>query len=176
VFIAMGLAGVVRRGDLGGLWLAFIGWFLLEAARANYLAVEVSRRLRGVRVADLMTRDCALVDANVTVQDFVNAHLLRGLAPCFVVRSHGEPIGLVTAEEVERMPTKSRPQVTVSEISRPLEDSPVVEPDTPVTAALEVMNREHVSELPVVERGHFEGILAQANILRRLQLQNALRA
>ena len=111
VFIALGIAGVLRRGDLAGLWLAFIGWFLLEAARANYVAVEMTRRLRGIRVGDLMTRDCAPVDANVTVQDFVDAHLLRGMNPCFVVKSHGEAIGLVTAEEVERMPTRSRPQV-----------------------------------------------------------------
>jgi Zn-dependent protease/predicted transcriptional regulator len=176
VFIALGLAGVMRRGDVGGLWLAFIGWFLLEAARSNYVAVEMRSRLRGVRVADLMTRDCALVDANVTVQDFVNGHLLRGLAPCFVVHQHGDPIGLVTAQDVERMPATSRAHVMVSEIVHRLDQSPSVEPDTPATTALELMSREHVNELPVVEHGHFEGIVVQSNILRRLQLQQALKA
>ena len=57
-----------------------------------------------------------------------------------------------------------------------LDQSPSVEPDTPATTALELMSREHVNELPVVEHGHFEGIVVQSNILRRLQLQQALKA
>jgi Zn-dependent protease len=176
LLIAFGISSVLLRGNFGGLWLAFIGWFLLEAARANYVAAEIARRLRGVRVADLMTRNVAQVGANATVEDVVNAHLLDSMAPVFVVGRDGQPIAVVTQDEVSRMPRASRAQVTVDEIVRPLDETPVVDPDTPATTALEVMSREHVSQLPVVDHGHIEGVVAQSNILRRLQLEPALKA
>jgi len=176
MLIALGVSGVLMRGDFGGLWLAFVGWFLLEAARANYIAAEISRRLRGIRVGDLMTRNLAHVAANVTVEDVANARLLDRMTPGLVVGHSGEPIAVVTLEEVERTPRASRSQLTVDEIARPLDETTAVEPDTPVTAALEVMSREHVTQLPVMDHGHLEGVLAQSHILRRLELQAALRA
>jgi Zn-dependent protease len=42
MFIASGLYSVLLRGDLGGLWIVFIGWFLLEGAQAYYL--QAARR------------------------------------------------------------------------------------------------------------------------------------
>jgi Zn-dependent protease/predicted transcriptional regulator len=176
MLIAIGISGVLLRGDFGGLWLSFIGWFLLEAARANYVAAEINRRLRGVRVADLVTRNCAQVGANATVEEVVNAHLLDGMTPCFVVGRDGQPIAVLTSEQLSRMPRASRAQVTVDEIVRPLNETPAVDLDTPATTALEVMNREHVTQLPVVDHGHLEGVVAQSNILRRLQLEPALKA
>lgn len=176
LLIAIGISGVLLRGDFGGLWLSFIGWFLLEAARANYVAAEIARRLRGVRVSDLMTRNCTQVGANATLEDVVNAHVLDGMTPCFVVGRDGEPIAVVTEEQVTRMPRASRSQVTVDEIVRPIDETPMVELDTPATTALEVMSREHVSQLPVVDHGHIEGVVAQSHILRRLQFEPALKA
>jgi Zn-dependent protease len=34
LFIAIGLFALLVQGDFGGLWIAFIGWFLLEGAQA----------------------------------------------------------------------------------------------------------------------------------------------
>jgi hypothetical protein len=40
--IAFGLMTLFARGDIGGLWLAIIGWFVLEAARAEIAALPRS--------------------------------------------------------------------------------------------------------------------------------------
>jgi Zn-dependent protease len=39
IFIGGGLFSVLMRNDLGGLWIAFIGWFLLEGAQGLLPAV-----------------------------------------------------------------------------------------------------------------------------------------
>jgi len=47
-----------EHGNFGGLWLAFIGWFLLDAARTGYAQAGLISELRGRRVADIMDRNC----------------------------------------------------------------------------------------------------------------------
>ncbi|HSM76597.1 MAG TPA: site-2 protease family protein, partial [Bryobacteraceae bacterium] len=59
VFIVAGIYQFFRSKDLGALWISFIGWFLLQAAGANYLEVEMKHALEGLRAGDLMSRDCA---------------------------------------------------------------------------------------------------------------------
>jgi Zn-dependent protease len=42
MFIGVGLFSLLTRNDFGGLWIAFIGWFLLEGAQAYYLQAQLS--------------------------------------------------------------------------------------------------------------------------------------
>lgn len=63
IFIAGGLFSLLTRNDLGGLWIAFIGWFLLEGAQAYHLQAQLSTSLQGVGVADIMARDCTTSEA-----------------------------------------------------------------------------------------------------------------
>ncbi len=51
--VAFGLLNVFE-GDLGGLWLMLIGWFLHSAARASYQQLLVKQALAGVSVGALM--------------------------------------------------------------------------------------------------------------------------
>ena len=57
-FIALGIVQYFGGAGIGGLWIAFIGWFLLQAARESCVQVGLAHALKGVRVADVMTRDC----------------------------------------------------------------------------------------------------------------------
>jgi Zn-dependent protease len=52
-FIALGLFQYFRGAGIGGLWIAFIGWFLLQAARESYVQVGLTHALKGIRVADI---------------------------------------------------------------------------------------------------------------------------
>jgi PDZ domain-containing secreted protein/Zn-dependent protease len=55
MLVAIGVAGLFGAGSgFGGLWLAFIGWFLIQAARAERDQALVRRALAGLRVGDLM--------------------------------------------------------------------------------------------------------------------------
>ena len=50
-FIALGIFRFFGGAGIGGLWIAFIGWFLLQAARESYVQVGLAHALKGVRVA-----------------------------------------------------------------------------------------------------------------------------
>ena len=67
-FIAIGVYRFFGGAGFAGLWIAIIGWFLLDAAGASYAQVEINQRLRGVRVGDIMSRDCPTVEGRTNLQ------------------------------------------------------------------------------------------------------------
>jgi len=62
LFIALGIAMLIFQGTFSGAWLAFVGWFLLQAARAEARYIATEEALEGLRVRDLMVRDPVTVD------------------------------------------------------------------------------------------------------------------
>jgi Zn-dependent protease/predicted transcriptional regulator len=173
-FIVLGVFRFFAGGGFGGLWIAFIGWFLLEAARASYAQVEINERLRKVRVRDLMDNDCTVVDGHADLQTFVNDHLLRTGKRCFLVRNGRGIKGMITPHEVKDTDRSRWPDTTIEEVMRPLDKLHSVTPETPVSDAMEIMTRDDVNQLPVVRDGRIEGTISRAGVLRLLQTQAEL--
>lgn len=168
-FIALGIFQFFQGAGIGGLWISFIGWFLLQAARESYVQVGLAHALNGVRVADVMTRNCTTVDGWLNVQNFVEQELLRTGQRCFIVVEKGEVKGLVTPHEVKQIDRAKWPLMTLHDIMRPLEDLRAVTPDAPLTSALESMSRYDLNQLPVISNGHLEGVLSRAQVLSYIQ-------
>src|SRR5438093_8282394 len=69
-FIVFGFFRFFYTGAFGGLWLAFIGWFLADAAAASNAKVEVSSALADARVGDVMSQDCPAVEGTMNLRAF----------------------------------------------------------------------------------------------------------
>src|SRR5437588_5602721 len=67
-FIIIGLFRFFNGAGFAGLWLTFIGWFLLDAARSTYAQFETIERLRGIRVRDVMAGEWSVIDAKTKYQ------------------------------------------------------------------------------------------------------------
>jgi Zn-dependent protease len=50
LFILDGIWKYFSGAGFGGLWIAFIGWFLMDAAKASYNHVEATAALRAMRI------------------------------------------------------------------------------------------------------------------------------
>lgn len=173
-FIVWGILNFFRGAGFGGLWIAFIGWFLLNAARAGEAREVMTQSLKGVRVGDVMARDCPTVDGNSNLQTFTDEHLLRTGGRCFIVEEQGRIAGLVTAHEVKAVERSKWAFTTVDNVMLPLERLRTVAPETPVADALDLMGREDINQLPVVSDGRLEGIIARGHILQLLQARAEL--
>ncbi|HUO15661.1 MAG TPA: site-2 protease family protein [Verrucomicrobiae bacterium] len=170
LFIVFGLYRFFVGANFGGLWLAFIGWFLLDAARSSYLQVGLTAGLRGQRVADIMERDCATVEGYLSIRDFVEQRLLHSSGRCFVVMQDHHAVGLMTANEAKKVNREDWDQTSVQSVMRPLNHMPTVSPDMPALKALELMSSEHADELAVVSEGKLEGVFSRTQVLRFLQM------
>jgi Zn-dependent protease/predicted transcriptional regulator len=173
-FIITGIARFFLGAGFGGLWISFIGWFLLDAANASRRQVEVSSRLRGIHARDLIERECEVVSAHENLQHFVDTRLLRTGNQCFLVRDGQGIEGIITPYEVAATDPARWAYMTIDQAMRPLDQLPAVAPDTPITEAIETMDRENANELPVAQNGRIEGFITRGGVLRLLQTAAAL--
>jgi Zn-dependent protease/CBS domain-containing protein len=167
--IALGIFEFFSGAGLGGLWMAFIGWFLLQASGESYLRVGLAHAMAGAKVSDIMTRDCMTVDGLTNLQDFIEHQMLPTGRRCFIVLTKGEFAGLITAHEIKGIERSRWPYLTLHDVMLPLEDLHSVKPDTPLPEAFESMNRYDLNQLPVVANDHFEGLLSRAQLLGYLR-------
>src|SRR5260370_24804652 len=112
VFIIIGIVGFLGGAGIGGLWTAFIGWFLLEAAGASRAQIETSAALRNVRAADLLERDCLVVDGHENLETFVNDYLLRTGKNCFLVQNGQGIEGIIPAFDLRKIDRAGWPNRT----------------------------------------------------------------
>ena len=173
-FIVFGILRFFGGDGFGGLWVAFIGWFLLDAARASYGQLVVAQSLRGLRALDVMTNDCPALSGRDSLLTLIEERLLRTGNRCFVVEEQGRIVGLITPHEIKAIPRNRWPYTTVDEVMRPLDQLHTVKPETSAAEALETMARDDVNQLPVVQGGHLKGMVSRSHILQVLQTRAEL--
>lgn len=176
LFIVWGILQFAGGAGFGGLWISFIGWFLLQAASESRQRVGIEHALQGVTAADLMSGDCPSLDGNLDVQHFVDNELLRTGKRCFLVLQKGAVAGLVTPHEVKGIERARWPFTTLNDVMRPLEDLHTVPPETPLKNVLEIMGREDLNQVPVMTNGHLDGVLSRSHVLEYLRTRADLKA
>lgn len=174
LFILYGIVQFFSGDGFGGIWMAFIGWFLLQAAGATRMQMRAENLLHGLHVADLMTSDCGSVDGSAPLQEFVDEHLLRTGRRCYVVTEHGQVAGLITPNEVRKIDRELWSQTSVHAAMRSLAEIHSVKPDTSVLTAMEMMTNEDVNQLPVMSDGHLDGVVSRSHILQVLRSRSML--
>jgi Zn-dependent protease len=83
LMIIIGIWQFFSGNTLNGLWLAFIGWFLDNAAQSSYQQVATQRLLAGHTVREIMNQDCTALSPNLTLDTLVNDHILATGRRCF---------------------------------------------------------------------------------------------
>jgi Zn-dependent protease/CBS domain-containing protein len=175
LFIGLGVAMFIFQGSFSGAWLAFIGWFLLQAAtaEARYIATEAA--LHGLRVRDLMVRDPVTVDGNLTVGQFMDEVARSRRFTTYPVVDGGRPIGLLAFGSVAALPRSEWDSRRVREAMLPLERVPLLTEDETAIDALTALSSPTSNRGLVVENGHLAGLLSITDLTRALELRRSLR-
>jgi Zn-dependent protease/predicted transcriptional regulator len=175
--IVLGIWAVVQQntpvgrflgGWFGGLWLVFIGWFLLSAAQETYTQLAVRNTLAGLSAGDVMSPDVPTVARDISLEDYVH-EVLRTGRRCHVVTGNGMAVGLVTLHRVQHFPRDEWANTSVQAAMVPLNNIHWVSPTEPVTGVLERMQGEDVNQMPVLQEGHIIGMISRDSILRVIQ-------
>lgn len=168
--------GVVRTlsGDLGGLWIAFIGWFLENAAESSYQHVAVRDLLSGVRVRDLMTSECPTVPGALPLERFVDEHVLRAGRRCVVVTNGTDLLGLVTLHNIKTVQREEWASRTVADIMTPIEGLQRVHPNDNVLTVLQRMDEADVHQVPVTDNGQLVGLFTREHLIRYIRARTEL--
>ena len=173
LLIFWGVSQLFAGNFLGGLWIAFIGWFLNNAAEATRQSQVVKERLGGVQVATLMNAQPPLANPRLLVSEFVFDHVLRHGERALLLAEDGQLVGLVSVSDVKKIPQEAWAMTPVGQIMTavPLKSVP---PEADLSDALKLLADGSFNQLPVVQAGQVVGLLTRAEVIRFLQLREEL--
>ncbi|MGB7434791.1 MAG: site-2 protease family protein [Candidatus Acidiferrum sp.] len=170
LLIFLGVWQALSGNFIGGLWTAFIGWFL-ESAAGSQLQQEALKRLLGDhRVYDAMKKDFPQISGDVTLQKLVDNYILPNGVRYFVVNGENNLPGLVTLASIQRVPRSEWPVTTASQVMVPLQRLDSTSPDAGLWSALEKMGRDGVNQLPVIQGTGIVGILSREDVVHYLHV------
>ncbi len=170
LFIALGLAMLIFQGSFSGAWLAFIGWFLLQAARSEARYVATEQALEGVRVRDLMVRDPVTVDGNSTIGQFMDEVARSRRFTTYPVLEGSRPIGLLAFASVAAVPRSDWDTRRVRDTMISLDRVPLLTEDEKAVDALVELSAPTANRGLVVDNGHLAGLLSITDLARALEV------
>jgi Zn-dependent protease/CBS domain-containing protein len=173
LMIFWGATRALSGAFLDGLWTAFIGWFLTNAAEAARQSQAQRATLGGVPVSTLMDPRPATAAPDTSVQEFVFWHLLRRGHRALPVVDDGRLVGIVTVTDVKEVPQPAWPRTRIAEVMTP---APLrtVAPNADLAEALQLLASDSLNQVPVVEGDRLVGMLNRADVLRYLQIREEL--
>lgn len=172
ILIVLGLAEFLVGRLVGGVWLAFIGWFMFCAAREEELQVTTRQALAGVRVVDAMTANPHPAPGGATVEEFIERYLLGAPHSAYPVADpDGSIIGLVTLRQLREVAPGRRATTMVREIALPLDRVPTAAPLESLSAVVERLAATgHCSRALVVDGGTVVGIITPSDLARLIEV------
>jgi Zn-dependent protease/predicted transcriptional regulator len=170
VLIAAGLFLFIFQGAFGGAWLAFIGWFLLQAAGAEARFVAAREALGGLRVRDLMTRDPVTVPVDSTIGDFMDEVAWSHRHTTYPVLEGDRVLGLLSFRCVAAVPRSEWDEQTVRGCMLPADEVAELREDEPAVDALGELAERGTGRAVVVEDGRLVGMLSRSDLARALQV------
>lgn len=173
MFIIFGILMVVR-GNFDGLWLAFIGWFLENAASQSYQQVALKESLLGVKAGDIMNRECAYIPGNLTVDLFVHNYVLPQSRRCFLLTERGRPTGMVTLHNVKEVPKEKWENTQVRDIMMPLDGVKRVKITDDAWSVLQLMDAQDVNQVPVMDGDQLVGLISRDNVIHFIRARSEL--
>jgi Zn-dependent protease/predicted transcriptional regulator len=176
LLVAGGVAFLLAGDLAGGIWFAFIGWFLVQAARSSYQELQLQQLLRGVEAEDVMAANLLRIPPELSLQDAVDDYFMRYDHGAFPVDEQGRTIGLLTLRGVRRVPREQWPTRRVREHMVPLGDQVVVAPDARMDGVLGKLQDGEAGRVLVVQDGEVVGIITPSDLTRWLRRWRTLDA
>ena len=164
-------------GGAGGLWYALLGWFVINAAKAEELHASMKQRLGSMYVRDIMSPLPITVPPEIDIATFVNEYVMRRRYSSFpVVDAGGTVHGLLTWRRVRQLPRDRWRATRVVDLACPLDDVPMARPDEPLASVLDRMRDDCADgRALVVDDGVVVGVVSPSDVRRALELAEVVR-
>lgn len=173
IMIGFGLFQLLAGNFLGGLWIAFIGWFLNGAADNSRREISMREQLSGIKVKDVMDPNPEVVTPITSVAEMIHATLFQRRKRAAGVVDNGRIVGIVTVSDVKEIDQDEWAMTSVDKI---MTRNPLytVGPNDDLSTAMKLIAQHDLNQILVVSDSQLLGILTRADIIHYLQLSKEL--
>ncbi len=180
VMIIGGVGASIHYREWGYIWLAFIGWFLLNAAQASVAQVTIKETLAGLCASDVMSHEVPAIPGNMSLEEY-SGEALRTGRRIHIVTMDDRLVGLMNVAALNTVPRDEWNMNSVQAVMVPREKILWASPDEPLQRLLERLMAADVNQMPVVSHSedgaaHIIGMVTRDAILRVIQTRSELSA
>ena len=169
------LAGVVLAfrldATINGLWLAFIAYFLWNAATSTLQQERITSVVSGAKVGPLMTTDFKSTPPGVMVGQVIRELVLPMNLRAIPVVSGDRFVGLVAIGDLRKVDQARWAETPVEAVMTPASEFPTVSPDDPLSTALERFGATDLPLLAVIKDGRLVGVLYREAVIGYVRMQ-----
>jgi Zn-dependent protease/CBS domain-containing protein len=172
LMIAFGALLLFTGSVLNGIWIAFIGWFLLSAGSSEEVGTTVRGLLSSVPVSAAMTSPVVTIPDWLTVEQF-----LESIAPQHPFTTYpvhdpsGKLTGIVRLGDLVRMPAGARAETRLRDRARPIAEVPVARPDEDLAALIQRVGASLDQRVLVFDGERLVGIVSPVDVARVLAIR-----
>jgi len=167
VLIAFGLLEFLAGAGLGGVWLVFLGWFLLAAARAEADTSALDTELAGLTVGAIMTPNPIVAPAGITVEKVLEGWVYPNRGSTFpLVDPDGQLVGLITLARIKRVPPDRRETTLVTDVACPIAEVVTCAPGEELVPVVRRMAASPDQRALVLDGGRLVGIVSPSDVTR----------
>jgi CBS domain-containing protein len=161
-----------------GLWLGFIGWYLLTAAQQSIAQMTIRDALAGLHASDVMSHEVPTIDGHITLEEY-GAEVLRTGRRCHLVLSGDRLVGMMNVHMLNAVPRPEWANNSVQAAMIPRDKIQWTSPDEPLLRLLERLLSADINQMPVVsgvtnEAPQIVGMVTRDSILRVMRTHSEL--
>lgn len=169
LLIAGGVAFFVAGEASSGVWIAFLGWFLLAAAGAEGQYATARQALHGLQVRDLMSREPVTVGPELTLGQVMDDVVWRRRHTTYPVVDNGAPVGLLPFRRVAEVARTEWDVRRVRDSMLALDAVPLFGPSEDALEAFARLTSSAVGRGLVLEDGRLVGLVSVTDFARALE-------
>jgi Zn-dependent protease/predicted transcriptional regulator len=175
LMIAFGVFELFTGSVLNGVWIAFVGWFLLSAGSSEEVGSAVRGLLSHVPVSAAMTSPVVTVPDWLTVEQFLESIAPQHPFTTYPVRDpSGNLTGIVRLGDLMRMPPQSRASERLKDRARPIGEVPTARPDEDLAALIQRVGTALDQRVLVFDNGQLVGIMSPVDVARLLAVRQGI--
>jgi Zn-dependent protease/CBS domain-containing protein len=175
LMIGIGALQLFTGNVIQGIWVAFIGWFLLSAGSSEEAGSNVKAALKSIPVSAAMTSPVVTIPDWITVDQF-----LESVAPSHHFTTYpvhdpsGKLTGVVRLSDLVKVGGAQRSEHRLSSVARPISEVPTTRPDEDLSALIERIGTAIENRVLVFDKDDLVGILSPVDIARLLTVRQTL--
>jgi Zn-dependent protease len=174
LFVIGGAAMMLLTTDIWGLWIIFMGWFLLQAGGAERMHAELVHSLAGLTAKDIAETAPEALPADATADAALQLMMRTGYR-AFPVMLGDQLLGIFTMRDFSKLGDRPPSQAYVTSLMTRVEDLKTAAPATKASDVLDMLFKTGLGQIPVMdEGGKLLGFVTRENLLRRLTVNRDL--
>lgn len=169
--IGLGFIAIVKGSFLSGFWLIIIGWFINSGAQTYLEQNELSTRLKGIKLREIMNINFIAVNPDLKLSELIRDYFNVYWKSAFpVINDDKQLVGMITTDAISKKNRIEYENKKVSEMMIPVSDLIVMSSDKEINDALKQLFRKRMSRVFIIDQqSQLVGLVSKSDILHLAQ-------